>query len=109
MNFDEYQSMARSTAVYPRQHHVVYPALGISGESGEIAELVKKWLRDEQGHNMTEDRRNRLRDELGDVLWYLANMAYDLNLSLEEIASHNLQKLRSRQERDQLHGDGDDR
>ncbi len=108
MNFDEYQEMARSTAIYPDQAQVIYPALGIAGESGEIAELVKKAIRDEDGF-INPDRRIKLRMEIGDVLWYLANLATDLGWSLDGIAIDNIAKLKSRQERDVLHGDGDER
>lgn len=109
MNFAEYQEMARSTAVYPAQYQVIYPSLGLNGEAGEIAELIKKWIRDEQSHNMSEERKSKLLYELGDVLWYLANIASDLNLSLDMIAQLNIDKLKDRQDRNMLHGDGSNR
>lgn len=103
LSFVEYQVGARSTAIYPDKHAIVYPALGLAGEAGEVAEKIKKWLRDG-----TFDR-DLLAKELGDVLWYIANLASDLGFSLEEIAELNLVKLRSRSERGTLQGSGDNR
>lgn len=103
MTLDEYQRAARETAIYPREHRVTYPALGLAGETGETVERVKKWLRD---GNLDRDA---LRTEIGDVLWYVANLAADLDLSLDEIAEANLAKLKSRRERGVLSGSGDDR
>lgn len=112
MNFDEYQLKARSTAIYPVAAQTIYPALGICGEGGEVAELVKKWLRDEDGHpeyGMSEERVGKLFLELGDVMWYVANLATDLGLSLEDIAQANLGKLAARKDAGTLHGSGDSR
>lgn len=103
MDLDDYQRAARETAIYPEQHRIAYPALGLAGETGETVERVKKWLRD---GNLDRDA---LRKEIGDVLWYVANLAADLDLSLDEIAEANLAKLRSRRERGVLSGSGDNR
>ena len=109
MNFDEYQREARRTAVYPNlDENFIYPTLGLCGEAGEIAEKVKKIIRDDNGE-MTYEKRIELKKELGDVLWYVSNLATELNLSLDEVAQFNLQKLKSRQDRNQLHGSGDNR
>ena len=108
MTFDEYQKTARSTAIYPPEHRVIYPALGLASEAGEVAGKVKKSLRDDHGE-ISAERREKIKDELGDVLWYAAQLATDLNASLEEIAANNLGKLRSRQDRGTLSGSGDDR
>ena len=109
MSFEEYQKKSRATVIYPNAgHNFIYPTLGLVGESGEVAEKVKKALRDNQGV-MDDSRRKAIKDELGDVLWYLAQIATELNLSLEDIAQGNLQKLASRQERGKLHGQGDNR
>ena len=109
MNFEEYQKKSRATVIYPEAgHNFIYPTLGLAGESGEVAEKVKKALRDNQGV-IDEKRREDIKNELGDVLWYLTQIATELNLSLEEIARSNLQKLSSRQERGKLHGQGDNR
>uniref|UniRef100_A0A6M3INP9 Putative nucleotide pyrophosphohydrolase domain-containing protein n=1 Tax=viral metagenome TaxID=1070528 RepID=A0A6M3INP9_9ZZZZ len=103
MDFDDYQIEARTTAIYPIG--VIYPTLGLCGEAGEVAEKIKKIIRDggEFAHNAL------IAQELGDVLWYLANLAADLGFSLDEIAHMNLDKLSSRKIRDKLHGGGDDR
>lgn len=103
MDLDDYQRAARETAIYPERHRITYPALGLAGETGETVERVKKWLRD---GNLDRDA---LRKEIGDVLWYVANLATDLDLSLDEIAEANLAKLRSRRERGVLSGSGDNR
>lgn len=106
MKFTEYQAEARKTAIYPMP--VIYPTIGLAGECGEIAEKVKKSIRDKNGVIESEDKQN-LAKELGDVLWYLANLAEDLGLSLEDIARQNIDKLKSRQDRDKIHGSGDNR
>ncbi|MBQ9636367.1 MAG: nucleoside triphosphate pyrophosphohydrolase family protein [Prevotella sp.] len=109
MTLNEYQQAARQTAIYPDDLRVVYPVIGLAGETGEVAEKVKKTLRDSQRNFTADDVRNALAKELGDVLWYLAATAGDLGLTLDEIATINLDKLHSRQARNQLHGEGDDR
>jgi NTP pyrophosphatase (non-canonical NTP hydrolase) len=109
MDFSEYQSLSRRTATYPRAGgDMTYPALGLCGEAGEVAEKVKKTLRDDGGV-LSEERREALSRELGDVLWYLAQLATEAGLDLERIAQDNLDKLLSRQERGVLRGSGDDR
>lgn len=110
MTFDEYQKTSRQTALYPGilGKNFVYPTLGLVGEAGEIAEKVKKVFRDNNGE-MTEERRAVIAGELGDVLWYLAQIATELDLSLDTIAAENINKLLSRKERGVLHGDGDNR
>ncbi len=108
MHFDDYQMAARRTAIYAERHRVTYPALGLASEAGEVAGKVKKVLRD-RGDAFGREEIAALRDELGDVLWYVAVLAADLGLSLDEIAARNLAKLQSRQERGRLGGDGDRR
>lgn len=108
MDFSEYQRLSRRTAEYPREAWLSYPALGLAGEAGEVAERVKKAIRDDGG-TVSEERRAALSKELGDVLWYVAQLATELDLSLDEIATQNLEKLLSRQQRGVLSGDGDDR
>ena len=103
MDLNDYQLKAISTAIYPTGYRVIYPTLGLTGEAGEVAEKVKKTLRD-GGLNVES-----LRKELGDVLWYLAALARDLGLTLEEIAQENLKKLQDRKDRGVLKGSGDDR
>lgn len=109
MRFSEYQARSRATAVYPDAgSNIVYPALGLCGEAGETAEKVKKAIRDDGG-TLTEERREAIAAELGDVLWYAAQLATEAGLDLEEVAEANLAKLASRRERAVLHGSGDDR
>jgi NTP pyrophosphatase (non-canonical NTP hydrolase) len=109
MTFEEYQKKAKETAVYPnRGKDFVYPTLGLIGEAGEVANKIQKILRDKNGI-MTEETRKELEKELGDVLWYLSQLATELNLSLDKIAFSNIEKLFSRKERNKLHGSGDNR
>jgi NTP pyrophosphatase (non-canonical NTP hydrolase) len=103
MDLDTYQRQARRTAIYPRQEIPLYPALGLMGEAGEVAEKVKKWFRDGTIDKVAVAR------ELGDVLWYVANLADDLGFTMSDIADLNLRKLEDRARRDVLRGSGDDR
>jgi NTP pyrophosphatase (non-canonical NTP hydrolase) len=109
LTFEEYQEKARTTAIYPEiGKEFVYPAFGLAGETGEVMETIKKIFRDSKG-KINEETREKLKKELGDVLWYLSNLATELGFSLEEIAQGNLKKLASRKKRGVLHGSGDDR
>lgn len=96
MDFKTYQEKASKTALYPRRlHNLEYPTLGLAGEAGEVANVVKKIQRD-NGGVLTEDFRLRLKDELGDVLWYISACADELGITLEEIAEYNVEKLAKR-------------
>jgi NTP pyrophosphatase (non-canonical NTP hydrolase) len=106
MRLDEYQMRAESTAIYPNEYAIIYPALGLTGEAGEVADKVKKIIRDGNSDLFYKDN---IAKELGDVLWYVAVLARDLGYSLEEIAQTNLDKLEDRKNRDMLKGSGDDR
>jgi NTP pyrophosphatase (non-canonical NTP hydrolase) len=108
MQLSEYQRLSRSTAQYPRNEALTYPALGLAGEAGEFADHAKKVIRDDGGE-VTAGRRQAMAKELGDVLWYVSQLASELGLDLDEIAQGNLDKLRSRQQRGVLSGEGDDR
>jgi NTP pyrophosphatase (non-canonical NTP hydrolase) len=109
MRFSDYQALSRRTATYPGAgENIVYPTLGLAGEAGEVAEKVKKMLRDDGG-TLGEERREALAAELGDVLWYVAQVATEAGLDLEEIAQANLDKLLSRRRRGVLSGSGDRR
>lgn len=109
MQFREYQTSARTTAIYPNiGKNFIYPTLGLVGETGEIAEKIKKVIRD-GNEQMTDEKRTELAKELGDVLWYLAQLSTELGLELEDIAAGNLAKLKKRQEEGKLHGNGDNR
>jgi NTP pyrophosphatase (non-canonical NTP hydrolase) len=109
MNFTDYQNKARGTAKYPViGHGVIYPTLGLANEAGEVAGKIKKIFRDKDGV-IGEADREALKAELGDVLWYIAQVATELDLSLDEIAEHNITKLLDRQARNKIQGDGDNR
>lgn len=99
MNFEEYQSEAGQTALYPRRmSNLEYPTLGLAGEAGEVANIVKKIQRDNDGV-ITDEIRGKLKDELGDVLWYISACADELGLTLNEIAEFNVNKLAKRHNR----------
>lgn len=109
MTFEEYQKKSRKTAKYPdADNNFVYPTLGLAGEAGEVAEKIKKIIRDDGGEVLSE-KKKEIEKELGDVLWYVAQLATELGLPLDKIAEKNIEKLYSRLERNKLHGDGDNR
>ncbi|HEX6270680.1 MAG TPA: nucleoside triphosphate pyrophosphohydrolase family protein [Anaerolineales bacterium] len=109
MNFNEYQTKSRKTAGYPAiGHSVIYPTLGLVNEAGEVAGKIKKVFRDKDGQ-ISEETREALKAELGDVLWYLAQVATELDVSLNEIAEHNIAKLYDRLDRGKIRGEGDTR
>ena len=109
MNFEEYQKESRKTAEYPdKDNNYIYPVLGLTGEAGEVAEKIKKVIRNDKGI-MSEDKKIEIAKELGDVLWYIAQLATELGLKLEDIAKMNLEKLKSRRERGVIASEGDNR
>jgi NTP pyrophosphatase (non-canonical NTP hydrolase) len=108
MELSEYQRQSRTTAEYPREAWLAYPALGLAGEAGEVAEHAKKAIRDDAG-KISDERRAAMAKELGDVLWYVAQLASELELDLDQIAQGNLDKLFSRQARGVISGSGDNR
>jgi NTP pyrophosphatase (non-canonical NTP hydrolase) len=109
MDFQDYQERSRSTARYPQAgSNPIYPTLGLCGEAGEVADKVKKVLRD-QGGQFDAQVRDDLLLELGDVLWYVAQLATELDLNLDAIAEANLAKLASRAARNVIAGHGDRR
>ncbi len=109
MDFNDYQTKSRKTAEYPAiEHPVIYPTLGLVNEAGEVAGKIKKVFRDKDGQ-ISEETREALKAELGDVLWYIAQIATELDLSLDEIAEYNITKLYDRLERGRIKGDGDNR
>lgn len=108
-DFRFYQVEARKTAIYPSLgNNLWYPALGLAGEAGEVAEKIKKIYRDGEG-KVTIEKRVEIGKELGDVLWYVASIASELKLDLAGIAETNLIKLQSRAQRGKVHGSGDER
>ena len=107
-DFNSYQRNASTTAIYPDEHRILYPALGLAGEAGEVANKVKKLIRD--GPDKRPDTwRGDIASEIGDVLWYCAALATDLNLSLGVIAGQNEKKLGQRKQSGTLGGSGDTR
>ena len=109
MNFETYQINARKTAIYPGLgSNYVYPTLGLVGESGEVAEKVKKVIRDKNGI-FDQETLIAIKKELGDVLWYISNLSSELNFSLEDIAEENLNKLKKRSMEGKIKGAGDNR
>ena len=108
MKVNDYQKMALETAIHPKEQKIIYPTLGLTGEAGEVADKVKKVLRDNHG-DFTEEKCKEIAKELGDVAWYLAVCANDIGYTLEEICQMNYDKLKSRQQRGVIHGNGDNR
>jgi len=109
MNIKDYEKKALSTAIYPNiGNNIIYPVLGLSEEAGEVAGKIKKIIRDHDGV-ITGEHINALCKELGDVLWYLAAISYEMGISLDDVAKTNLDKLHSRKKRNRLKGSGDNR
>lgn len=109
MDLQDYQEAALQTAVYPnRGANFAYPALGLSGEAGEVADKLKKVIRDNDGV-LTDPVKDAVAKELGDVLWYVSVLAHELDYDLNTIAQINLDKLASRQQRGVIKGSGDNR
>jgi NTP pyrophosphatase (non-canonical NTP hydrolase) len=109
MDLTDYQSKAQNTAAYPViGHAVIYPTLGLANEAGEVAGKIKKIFRD-KGGAISSTEKSALAAELGDVLWYLAQVATELELSLDDIAELNIRKLQDRQARGAIQGEGDNR
>lgn len=109
MDLNEYQTKSRKSALYPSFGAAyVYPALGLASEAGEVVGKIKKAIRDNNG-TIDEARKTEIKGELGDVMWYTAQLATELGLTLDEIAEANIEKLYSRLERGTIKGDGDNR
>jgi NTP pyrophosphatase (non-canonical NTP hydrolase) len=108
MQFENYQRLTGKTAIYPQNIASLYLALGVNGEAGEIAEIIKKAHRDDKGH-ITIEAQAALAKEIGDCLWYLSELCTVANLSLDACATTNIQKLADRAARGKLHGSGDER
>jgi NTP pyrophosphatase (non-canonical NTP hydrolase) len=109
MTFDEYQEKSRKTAKYPNiGNNFIYPVIGLAGESGEVSEKIKKIIRD-HGGIASDAHKEEIKKELGDVLWYVAQISTELGLSLKDVAASNIEKLYSRMERGKIQGSGDNR
>jgi NTP pyrophosphatase (non-canonical NTP hydrolase) len=110
VNFNEYQYKANQTAIYPDAGRgsltaLAYVSLGLAGEAGEIANKVKKLLRDGD----SPEKRKALQKECGDVAWYLAQLCTELDTPLDYVAQQNIEKLSDRKERGVIQGNGDNR
>ena len=110
MTFDEYQKQAIVTNLRKDDtfQELMQQVLGLGDEAGEVLAIFKKWIRDNEADIGRLDKKN-VAKELGDILWYIAVVAHDLDISFDEIATMNIEKLRSRHERGMLKGSGDDR
>ena len=106
MDWDQYQAFIRTTKKYDERFKLMYPVLGLASEAGEVAGKLKKIFRDHGGH-VDELQRNRLIDELSDVLWYVTACVDDLDFTLEELAKYNAAKLSERMQKGTIQGDGD--
>lgn len=106
-----YQEIATTTQIYPREHAVFYPALGLAGEAGEVANKIKKIMRDRKGdvNNLPPEVKDQIASELGDCLWYISALATDLGIGLDGVAYENVVKLQKRKEKGTIHGTGDNR
>ena len=116
MTLNEFHEKALSTAGYPNEFKTIYPALGMNGEAGEVADKVKKILRDTEYRKdkygaiaIPDEKKKDIALEIGDVLWYCATLSADLGYSLDDIAQMNVEKLASRKARGVLGGSGDNR
>ena len=111
MDMNNYQRTASKTAIFPTDNSLLYLTLGLCGEAGEVAEKIKKHIRDSGSLQNTypSHYKEALVLELGDVLWYLANLANELNVELDYVAKLNIEKIQKRMENNTLKGEGDDR
>lgn len=109
MTLKEYQDVAVQTAIYGAGNIIIYPALGLANEAGEVLGKIKKVLRDKDGNFDDLGTRVAIADEMGDVLWYLAALAKDIDISLDQIADRNIAKLLDRRARNVIQGSGDNR
>jgi len=109
MDFETYQKLSRKTALYPDVgKNFTYPSLGLAGETGELIEKIKKLIRDKSS-KIDDEFETEVKKEMGDVLWYLTQLATELGISMNEVAEENVEKLKSRFERGKISGKGDNR
>ncbi len=109
MELNQYQALAMTSAIYPNKgSNVIYPTLGLCGESGEIAEKIKKVIRDNNGI-ISDETKQLLVKELGDVLWYVSAISNELGVDLNTVAEVNVAKLSNRVKNNTIHGSGDNR
>ena len=107
--FDDYQKSCKKTAVYPKiGKNFTYPTIGLMGEAGEVANKVKKIIRDDKG-KITKTRLEEVKAEMGDMMWYVAQLSTELGLKLSDVITYNLAKITKRQKENKIHGSGDNR
>ena len=106
-----YQQLCTETQIYPREHAVFYPALGLAGEAGEVANKIKKIMRDRKRdvNNLPGEVKDEITSDLGDCLWYISALATDLGIGLDGVVVENIRKLQKRKEKGTIHGSGDKR
>jgi NTP pyrophosphatase (non-canonical NTP hydrolase) len=112
MTFEEYTKRALSTAQFDPSLGLIYPALGIAGESGEFVDKIKKEVRNNGnrfGNSMSPEVRLEMVKELGDILWYINQAADQLGYNLQEVAAINIRKLEDRRKRNAIKSEGDNR
>lgn len=108
-DFDVYQKWCKKTAVYPNiGKNFIYPTIGLMGEAGEVANKIKKIIRDDNS-KINKEKREELAYEIGDMMWYIAQLSTELNLKLSDVTKKNLEKLALRKRRNTLQGSGDHR
>jgi len=108
-DFDDYQKACKKTAIYPGiGNNITYPTIGLMGEAGEVANKIKKIIRDDKS-KVTRQKRDELKDELGDVMWYVAQLSTELGLKFSDVVNGNLEKLLKRKKDNKIHGSGDKR
>ena len=109
MKFNDYQTATKQTAKYPESMALVYLSLGVASEAGEVAGKMKKWIRDGDSKMTRQEWIEAMSSEIGDVLWYCARLADELDLNLDQIAQENMDKLLDRKARGVIGGSGDNR
>lgn len=108
MKAADYQLWTERTAIYPKESSIIYTTIGLANEAGEVLGVVKKMMRDD-GNVLTDEKRKKLIDEVGDVAWYMARVCTELGISMEDLFDVNVAKLEDRLKRDVLKGSGDNR
>ncbi len=111
MDFNEYEEKASETAVFndrTTEYKLMYLALGVAGEAGEVAEKIKKVMRNDNGI-VSDEKRESIKSEVGDVLWYLSQLSRELGFTIEDAAQANMRKITDRKSRDVIRSEGDNR
>ena len=109
LNIDGYREWTRQTAIYPKDQEKPYLMLGLVSEVGEVADKLKKQIRDRNDSPMTQEQLTALQKELGDIMWYMARLHDAFGMTFEDTIIMNIDKLTQRKSNDTLKGSGDDR